>query len=40
MTIVRLLDIVIKASWILYVNSLTHALWINVMDGEGCHIKD
>ena len=30
---------VIKASWIVHLNSLTHTLWIIVMDGEGCHIK-
>ena len=29
-----------KASWIVYLNSETHALWIIVMDGEGFHIKD
>ena len=33
-------DLVIKASWIVYLNSLTHAVWIIVMDWEGCPIKD
>ena len=34
-SIVRFLDIVMKASCIVYLISLTHVLWIIVMDGEG-----
>ena len=40
MSIVVWFGIVIKASWIVCLNSSTHDLWIIVMDGKGCNISD